>query len=80
MSEPHRKSESASRNGKPAAASPPAEEPAGAIEQAVALRDLLRDAANKATSLIRTLQHDKKQGRQLRSALASLREIQKLEV
>ena len=59
MSEPHRKSEPATRNGKPAATPPPAEEPGGAIEQAVALRDVLRDAANKATGLIRTLQHDK---------------------
>ena len=54
--------------------------PSGAIEQAIALRDVLRDAASKATELIRTLQNDKKQSRQLRSALASLREIQQLEI
>ena len=70
--------ETVSRNGQSHTAEANPEQPTGAIEQAVALRDTLRDAANKASELIRSLQHEKKQTRQLRSALASLREIQKL--
>lgn len=81
MSKSNTQPETASRNGQNhAAAVIKPEQPTGAIEQAIALRDGLRDAANKATELIRALQHDKKHARQLRTALASLREIQKLEI
>jgi hypothetical protein len=73
-------SEPASQNGQSHADKVKPEQPFGAIEQAVALRDLLRDTTNKATELIRVLQSEKKQARQLRSALASLREFQKLEI
>jgi hypothetical protein len=57
-----------------------AKEPSTAIEQAAALRDLLRNAARQAGELIRTLKQDRKQSRQLRAAMASLRGIQSLEV
>jgi hypothetical protein len=59
---------------------PDAKEPAAAIEQAVALRSLLQNAAHQAGELIRTLQQDRKQSRQLRTALASLRQLQSLDV
>jgi hypothetical protein len=78
---PDNEPETTGRNGQShAAAAVKPEQPSGAIAQAVSLRDTLRDATNKANELIRVLQHDKKQGRQLRTALASLREIQQLEI
>jgi hypothetical protein len=81
VSKANNEPEAVSRNGQNhAAATAKPEQPSGAIEQAIALRDVLRDAANKANELIRTLQHDKKQARHLRTALASLREIQQLEI
>jgi len=50
----------------------------GAIEQVIALRTTLREAAVQATELVRTLKAEKRQTRQLRSALSSLRELQPL--
>jgi hypothetical protein len=80
MPKSNRHPEPADQNGQDHAATAAPEQPSGATEQAIALRDALRDATNKATELIRALQNEKKQARQLRSALASLREFQKLEI
>ncbi len=49
---------------------------ATALEQAVELQAALRGAATKTAELIRTLKREKKQSRLVKSALASLREIQ----
>ncbi len=68
------------RSRKPSAAQSTPEEPGTALQQAVALRDALREAASKAGELIRTLRREKKQSKLLKSTLASLREIQSLEV
>lgn len=56
------------------------ESTAGALEQATALRSALRDAVNKTTELIRTLKREQKQSRLVRSTLASLKQIQAVEV
>ena len=50
------------------------------LEHAVALRDSLRQATSKANDLVRALKHDRKQSKALRSTLASLRQIETLEV
>ncbi len=52
---------------------------AGAIEQGLALRTTLREAAAQATELVRILKAEKRQTRQLRSALSSLRQLQSLD-
>ncbi len=52
----------------------------GAIEQVIALRTTLREAATQATELMRLLKAEKRQTRQLRTALSSLRELQPLEL
>ncbi len=52
---------------------------AGAIEQGIALRAALREAAAQATELVRILKAEKRQTRQLRSALSSLRQLQSLD-
>jgi hypothetical protein len=52
----------------------------GAVEQAEALQAALREAASQAGELVRILRRDKRQARQLQTALASLREIQAIEV
>lgn len=73
----------ASQNGhshKPAAEQSPPEEPGSALAQAIALRDALREAAGKAGELIQTLKRERKQSKLLKTTLASLREIQSLEV
>ena len=54
----------------------PQEVPATALEQAAELQAVLRDAAAKTTALIRSLKREKKQSRLVKSALASLRELQ----
>ena len=51
-----------------------------AIEQVIALRTTLREAAVQATELVRLLKAEKRQTRQLRSALSSLKELQPMEV
>lgn len=56
------------------------EAPAELVQQAIALRDVLRDAAAKAAELVKAIQQDRKQARQLKTALASLRELKSLEV
>ena len=53
---------------------------AGALEQATALRIALRDAVNKTSELIRTLKREQKQSKLVRSTLASLKQIQAVEV
>jgi hypothetical protein len=53
---------------------------AGALEQATALRTTLRDAVNKTSELIRTLKREQKQSRLVRSTLASLKQIQAVDV
>lgn len=53
---------------------------ASALEQATALRTSLRDAVNKASELIRTLKREQKQSKLVRSTLASLKQIQAVEV
>ena len=55
-------------------------EPLSTLEQAAALRDVLREAAGKAGDLVRTLQRDRKQAKALRTTLASLRQMETLEV
>jgi hypothetical protein len=50
--------------------------PVTALEQAVELQAVLRGAATKTAELIRTLKREKKQSRLVKSALASLRELQ----
>ncbi len=52
----------------------------GAIDQVIALRTTLREAATQASELVRLLKAEKRQTRQLRSALSSLRELQPLEL
>ena len=52
---------------------------AGTLEQATALRTVLREAVNKTSELIRALKRDQKQSRLVRSTLASLKQIQAVE-
>jgi hypothetical protein len=54
--------------------------PAGALEQATALRTTLRNAVNETTELIRALKREQKQSKLVRSTLASLRQIQTVDV
>jgi hypothetical protein len=49
---------------------------AGPIEQAVALRDNLREAVVKANELIRTLKRQRQQNRLVATTLASLKQLQ----
>jgi hypothetical protein len=51
-------------------------EPTTSLDQAIELRNTLRDAASKTAELIRTLKREKKQAKLVKSALASLRELQ----
>jgi hypothetical protein len=74
------KPETAERTAHQTTTPPDAKEPSTAIEQAAALRDLLRSAARQAGQLVRTLKEDRKQSRQLRAAMGSLRGLQSLEV
>jgi hypothetical protein len=53
---------------------------AGTLEQATALRTVLREAVNKTSELIRALKRDQKQSRLVRSTLASLKQIQAVDV
>lgn len=50
------------------------------IEQAEALRDILKDALDKSRELIRTLKRQKKQSRIVESTLASLRQLQSVDL
>lgn len=74
----------ASRNNgasqKPPTEVAPAEGSTSALGQAIALRDSLRAAAGKAGSLVQALKQEKRQAKLLKSTLASLRQIQTLEV
>ena len=56
------------------------ESPASALEQAMALRTALRDAVNETSELIRALKREHKQSKLVRSTLASLRQIQTVDV
>lgn len=69
-------------NGRPAttAGQTQQESTAGALEQATALRSALRDAVNKTSELIRTLKREQKQSKLVRSTLASLKQIQTVDV
>jgi hypothetical protein len=46
------------------------------VEQAVAVRDALREALDKSRQLVRALKQQKKHRRIVESTLASLRELQ----
>ena len=54
--------------------------PAGALEQATTLRTTLRNAVNETTDLIRALKREQKQSKLVRSTLASLKQIQAVDV
>ena len=56
------------------------ESTAGALEQATVLRSVLRDAVNKTSELIRALKREQKQSKLVRSTLASLKQIQAVDV
>ena len=49
---------------------------AGPIEQALALRDSLRDSVNKTNELIRSLKRHRQQSRLVATTLASLKQLQ----
>jgi hypothetical protein len=49
---------------------------AGPIEQAVAMRDSLRESVAKANELIRTLKRQRQQSRLVATTLASLKQLQ----
>lgn len=69
-------------NGRKPASPTPAPE-AGSnspIEQAEALRDSLKDALDKTRELVRTLKRQKKQSRIVESTLASLRQLQTVDL
>ena len=51
---------------------------ASTIEQAVALRDVLRTVACQAGDLAQSLKHQKRQARIVATTLASLKELQKV--
>ena len=53
---------------------------AGALDQATALRSALRDAVNQTSELIRALKREQKQSKLVRSTLASLKQIQTVDV
>ena len=69
-------------NGRPPAKTgqPEQESPVSSLDQAVALRDALRDAVNQTTVLITALKRERKQSKLVRSTLASLKQIQAVEV
>jgi hypothetical protein len=69
-------------NGRPAttAGQTHQESTAGALEQATALRTTLRDAVNKTSELIRALKREQKQSKLVRSTLASLKQLQAVDV
>ena len=50
------------------------------IEQAEALRDSLKDALDKTRDLVRVLKRQKKQSRIVESTLASLRQLQTVDL
>ena len=52
--------------------------PASPIEQAVALRTALREAASQANELIRNLKREKRKSKLLQSSLAALKELQRV--
>ncbi len=56
----------------------PAQQPRGAIDQTIALRDALRATVVQANELIRTLKHQKRETRIVNSTLESLRQLQKV--
>ena len=62
----------------PATATEP--EASSPIEQAEALRDSLKDALDKTRELVRTLERQKKQSRIVESTLASLRQLQTVDL
>jgi hypothetical protein len=49
---------------------------AGVLDQAIALRTALRNAASQIGELVRTIKRQRKQDRILRSTLASLKQLQ----
>ena len=51
---------------------------AGPIEQAIALRDALRNAASAANLLVRSLKQHKRQNRIVQTTLESLKQLQKV--
>lgn len=51
----------------------------GPIEQAIELRDRLRDAANQTNELVRSLKRQKKNSQLVQSTLASLKQLQTLD-
>ena len=73
-----RTQETGSANGSPSTngAAEQTEEQYSSLDEAVALRDLLRDATAKASVLVRSLKRDGKQAKLVRSTLASLRRLQ----
>jgi uncharacterized membrane protein len=48
---------------------------ADAIEQATALRDVLREAASQTSQLLRQLKAERRQNKQIKGALASLKQL-----
>ena len=46
-----------------------------AIEQATALRDVLREAASQTSQLLRQLKAERRQNKQIKGALASLKQL-----
>ena len=52
--------------------------PSSPIEQAVALRTALREAASQANELMRSLKREKRKSKLLQSSLAALKELQRV--
>jgi hypothetical protein len=67
-------------NGRTAQAAATEAEVASPVEQAEALRDSLSDALSKTRELIRSLKRQKKQSRIVESTLASLRQLQTVDL
>ena len=69
-------------NGRKAAAPTPVPETdnSSPVEQAEALRDSLKEALGKTRELIRALKRQKKQTRAVESTLASLRQLQNVDL
>ena len=66
----------ASTNGQPVQPKPEAEGVEALIEEAEALKAVLKDAAARAGELIASLKRHRKQARAVQTTLASLRELQ----
>ena len=69
-------------NGRKGATPAPVSEPESSspLEQAEALRDSLKDALDKTRDLIRVLKRQKKTSRIVESTLASLRQLQTVDL